>query len=68
VNKCPKPKKPRIYKGSNSGTKFAKEFGFAKSIIKNKEEALELKAEGEAMNVMEEEMKENKAKESVNFF
>jgi hypothetical protein len=29
---------------------------------------LELKVEGETMNAMEEEMKENKAKESVDFF
>jgi len=68
ANQCPKPKKPRIYKGFNSRTKFAKELGFAKSLIKSKEEALELKVEGETVNVVKEEMKENEAKESVDFF
>ncbi len=61
-------RKPRISKGSNSGTKFAKELWFTKSIIKSKEEALEFKVEGEVMNVVEEEMKDNKAKESGFFW
>jgi len=63
-----KTKKPKIYKHFNSRTKFAKKFGFAKSLIKSKEEALELKVEGETVNVLEEEMKENEAKKNVDFF
>jgi hypothetical protein len=52
----------------NSRTKFAKELGFVKSLIKSKEKALELKVEGEVVNVVDKEMKENKAKKSVDFF
>lgn len=64
---CPKPKKPRVYKSSNFGTKFAKKLGFAKFLIKGKEEASKSEAEGETMNV-EEKMKENEVEETVDFF
>ncbi len=64
ANQCPKPKKPKVYKGSNFGTKFVKELEFAKTPIKSKEEALELEVENEVANATEEEMKDNEAQES----
>ncbi len=62
ANQCPEPKKPKVYKGSNFGTKFVKKLEFAKILIKSKEEALEFEVEGEVANAVEEEMKENEAK------
>ncbi|CAN5962531.1 unnamed protein product [Sphagnum jensenii] len=48
--------------------KIDKEPEFAKILIKSKEEASESEVEGEAANAVEEEMKENEALKSVDFF